>query len=122
MYNFVNQSSPRRIAIFRALYLGDLLLSIPAIRAIRAQFPRAEITLIGLPWAATFAQRYSCYMDRFVEFVGYPGIQEVPVVPGRSNQFLAEQQAYGYDLAIQMHGSGLISNSFILSLGARVTA
>lgn len=122
MYNVVPSRSPRRIAIFRALYLGDLLLSIPAIRAIRAQFPRAEITLIGLPWAASCVQHYSRYIDRFVEFAGYPGIQEVPVLPERSKQFLEEQRAYGYDLVIQMHGSGLISNAFILSLGARVTA
>lgn len=114
--------TPRRIAIFRGLYLGDLLLAVPALRAVRRQFPQAEITFIGLAWAKEFARRYACYIDRFVEFVGYPGIKEVAVQPERTAHFLAEQQAYGYDLAVQMHGSGLSSNPFTMALGSKVTA
>jgi lipopolysaccharide heptosyltransferase II len=109
---------PRRIAIFRALQLGDLLTAVPALRALRQRYPRAEITLIGLPWAASFVQRYAQYLDRFVEFAGYPGIAEVPYDPERGQRFLAEQRAYGYDLAIQMHGSGQTSNPFVLELNA----
>ena len=114
--------STRRIAVFRALHLGDLLLAVPALRALRAGFPQAEITLIGLPWAAAFARRFSRYIDRFVEFVGYPGINEVDVIPHRTRRFLAEQRACGYDLVIQMHGSGHTSNPFVLALGGRATA
>lgn len=111
-----------RIAIFRALQLGDLLVAVPALRAIRQRFPYAEITLIGLPWAATFARRYQLYIDRFVEFAGYTGIDEVAVQPERIAQFLAEQRAYGYDLVVQMHGSGEASNPFALALNGRITA
>src|SRR4051794_4129617 len=111
----------RRIAVFRALQLGDLLLAVPALRALRAGYPAAEITLIGLPWAASFVRRIGRYVDRFVEFAGHPGIAEVPVVPERTARFLAEQRAYGYDLAIQMHGSGRTSNAVVLALGARAT-
>jgi len=111
----------RRIAVFRALYLGDLLLAVPALRALRAGFPEAEITLIGLPWAASFAQRFRHYIDRFVEFVGYPGIQEVAFVPEQMLRFLTEQRAYGYDLVIQMHGSGRTSDALAIALGGRVT-
>jgi ADP-heptose:LPS heptosyltransferase len=111
-----------RIVIFRALYLGDLLLAVPALRAIRSHFPNAEITLVGLPWAASFARRYRHYIDRFVEFAGYPGIAEVPVQPERITQFLEQQRHYGYDLVMQMHGSGQASNPFALSLEGKVTA
>ena len=111
----------RRIAIFRALYLGDLLLAVPALRAIRAGFPEAEITLIGLPWAASFAQRYRHYIDRFVEFVGYPGIREVAFVPEQALRFIVEQRAYHYDVVIQMHGSGKTSDRLAIALGGRVT-
>ncbi len=111
----------KRIAIFRALQLGDLLVAVPALRALRQRFPDAEITLIGLPWAASFAQRFHYYIDRFVEFVGYPGIDEIPFDTQRTERFLVEQRAYNYDLVLQMHGSGRASNPFVLALGASNT-
>ena len=112
----------RRLAAFRALALGDLLLAAPALRALRRGFPSAEITLIGLPWAADFARRYHAVVDRFVVFEGYPGIRESRAAPGRVSDFLAEQRAYGYDLVIQMHGSGSISNPCALAFGGETTA
>ena len=112
----------RRIAILRALQIGDLLLAVPALRAIRDRFPRAEITLIGLPWAEDFARRFARYVDRFVAFPGYPGIAEAPYAPDRAARFFADQRAYGYDLAIQMHGNGAASNGFCVALAARLTA
>lgn len=111
-----------KIAVFRALFLGDLLVAIPALRSLRAGFPRAEITFIGLPWAEQFIARYGDYVDRFLPFPGFPGINEVPVVPGRTERFLAEQRAYGYDLAVAMHGRGDTSNPFVAALGAKRVA
>src|SRR5579884_2547649 len=114
--------NPTRVAIFRALNLGDLLLSVPAFRALRARFPRAEISFIGLPWAAGFVDRFSSYLDRFVEFPGFPGIQELPFHPVKTAHVLRRERSYHYDLAIQMHGDGRTSNRFVLSLGAAATA
>ena len=119
---WLRERPPRRIAIIRALHVGDLLLAVPAFRSLRAGFPEAEITLIGLPWAGWFVDRYAAYIDRFVEFAGYPGIIEVEVDPERVAHFLAEQRAYGYDLVIQMHGNGSASNPFALDLHAPATA
>ena len=112
----MRRDKPQRIAIMRALQLGDLLVAVPAFRAIRRQFPEAEITLIGLPWAASFVRRFARYIDRFVEFPGYPGIDEAPFDAARTARFLAEQRAYGYDVVVQMHGSGQVSNRFVLEL------
>lgn len=121
-YQWPDSQTPHRIAVVRALQLGDLLVAIPALRALRACFPKAEVTLIGLPWAATFAARFSRYIDRFVAFPGWPGIAEAPHDTERTRRFVGEQQACGYDLVLQMHGSGAASNPFALALGGKVTA
>jgi ADP-heptose:LPS heptosyltransferase len=112
----------RRLAIVRALHLGDLLQAVPAWRAIRRGFPQAEITLIGLRWSADFVRRFSHYLDRWREFPGYSGLLEVDVDPARTEAFLAEERAYGYDLVLQMHGNGRTSNAFALALAGRRTA
>lgn len=111
----------RRLAIVRALHVGDLLLAVPALRALRRGFPMAEITLIGLPWAKDFVRRFSRYVDRWREFPGYPGLLEVDVEPRRTEEFLAQERAYRYDLVVQMHGNGNTSNPFALALGGRRT-
>ncbi len=118
----LDQGSIRKIAVVRALQLGDLLVAVPALRALRSAFPAAEVTLIGLPWAASFAQRYSRYIDRFVTFPGWPGIVEAGFDERRTREFLEEQRAYGYHLALQLHGSGRSSNAFVQALGARLNA
>ena len=114
--------SPRSIAVFRALQLGDLLVSVPSLRALRLAFPGAEITLVGLPWARSFAARFSHLVDRFLEFPGYPGLPEIPPRIGRIPAFFAEAQARRFDLAVQLHGSGSFVNSIAVLLGARRTA
>jgi ADP-heptose:LPS heptosyltransferase len=112
----------REIAILRALVLGDLLCAVPTFRSLRRRFPAARITLIGLPWARSFVARYGAYLDDFVEFAGFPGIKERDVDPARVVQSIGDLQARHFDLAVQLQGSGLSSNSFIALLGARSTA
>lgn len=111
---------PRRIALFRGLHLGDLLLTTPALRAIRARFPAAEITQIALPWARAFVRHLPHLLDRYVEFEGYGDLGEVPFDAERSRRFVAAQRAYGYDLVVPMHRNGRAANPFALALGPRL--
>ncbi|CAN5156953.1 glycosyltransferase family 9 protein [soil metagenome] len=111
-----------RIAVVRALQLGDLLVAVPALRALRSRFSKAEITLIGLPWAEWFAGRFSEYIDQFLPFPGWPEIDEAGYDPRQTEGFIQAQRAYGYDLVIQMHGNGRTMNGFALALGGRTTA
>lgn len=113
---------PQRIVIFRALQLGDLLCAVPAFRALRAALPDAEITLVSLPWARNFVDRFDVYLDDFLEFPGFPGFPEQRSHVHRLPQFLSEVQWLSYDLALQMQGSGGIANSLIELFGARLTA
>lgn len=111
----------RTIAVLRALYLGDLLVSVPAFRALRAGYPSAQITLIGLPWAEELVSHLRGYIDRFVPFGTFPGDTDVPYDHEQSARFIAAQRACSYDLVIQMHGSGGWSNPCALALGGRNT-
>jgi ADP-heptose:LPS heptosyltransferase len=111
-----------RIAIVRALHLGDMLCAVPALRAVRAGHPDAHVTLVGLPWARELANLLPAYVDAFDEFPSFPGIPERPLDAARVTAFLERAQRAPWDLVVQLHGSGSHINEFIALLGARRTA
>ncbi len=109
-----------RIAVVRALHgLGDMLCAMPALRALRSAYGRAETTLIGLPSVRWFVERYPEYVDTLLPFPGFPGIAEMPYSPAVLADFLRRVQESPFDVAIQMHGCGTVSNAFTALLGAR---
>ena len=114
----LTRMEPRRIAVLRALYLGDMLCAVPAFRALRRAFPSAEVTLIGLPWARAFARRFSEYIDDFIPLPGEPGSEAL----ARFRWPEVATREPGFDLAVQLHGDGRYSNALAGSLGAGVTA
>ena len=112
---------PRKVVLLRASRIGDFICATPAFRALRLALPDAEITMITLPMLRDLVLR-SPHLDRFVAFPGFPGIAEQFFDAGRTVDFFYEMQAERFDLAIQMQGSGVNSNPFVLLLGARTTA
>src|SRR5204863_7547573 len=46
---------PRRILVIRLDLIGDLVLSLTLVRALRRSYPEAEIDLLALPSSATIA-------------------------------------------------------------------
>ncbi len=108
----------KKIAIFRALQLGDMLCASPAIRALRFAYPEAEITLLGLPWAQSLVERFSNYFDRFIHFPGYPGLPEQTFDEEKFTIFLNEIRNEQFDLLIQMQGNGTIVNPLMFEFGA----
>lgn len=111
-----SQIEPERIAIFRALQLGDMLCAVPALRALRAAFPRARLTLIGLPWARAFVERFSRYLDDFIAFPGAQGLPERSASAAEIAEFQRQAYAARFDLALQLHGDGRISNAIVAAL------
>jgi ADP-heptose:LPS heptosyltransferase len=116
------QATIKKIIVFRALQLGDMLCHIPAMRALRRAYPQANITLAGLPWAKSFTERFADYFDDFIWFPGYPGLPEQPVDPAAFAAFLHKVQGQSFDLALQMQGNGTIVNAMVELFEAHDTA
>lgn len=68
----------RRIAIHRFDHLGDMLLSTPAIRALRRRFPNAEIVMVAGEWNEIIL-RHNPNIDRLV-FYNSPRFARPPLV------------------------------------------
>jgi ADP-heptose:LPS heptosyltransferase len=118
-----NFSSLKRIAVVRLLGgLGDFLCAVPALRSLRTALPHAEIVWIGLPKNRALVEHFSCYIDRMLEFPGYPGLPEQEPQLQRVPSFFTDAQNQRFDLAIQMHGSGILTNSLTVLLGAQLNA
>ena len=111
----------RRVLVLRASRIGDLVCAEPALRALRAALPAAELTLLTLPLLRELAER-SPHVDRFRAFPGYPGLAEQLFEPRAALACLAALQRERYDLAVQLQGSGVYTNPFTLLVGARATA
>lgn len=112
----------QKIAVFRALQLGDMLCAIPAIKALRKSYPNAEIVLIGLPWAQSLAKRFDSYIDRFIHFPGYPGLPEQAFDEPAFEKFIDQMRDEKFDLLIQMQDNGTIVNELMFLMGARHVA
>lgn len=77
--------------------IGDLMLSTPALRAIRAAFPGARLWLLSSAGAAPYA-RSLAYFDGVCPFILSPGLADL----GRNLRTMAFLRAKGFDLAVNM--------------------
>jgi ADP-heptose:LPS heptosyltransferase len=99
----------RKIAVLRGGALGDLIMALPAMHALKESYPGATLTLLG-------TQSYARLL------AGRPGpVHEVLPLPLRDGEarYLDVARARRFDLAVQLHGGGRWSNPFVLGLGAR---
>jgi ADP-heptose:LPS heptosyltransferase len=114
----------RRIAVLRANAIGDFIVVVPALEALRAAYPEAEITYLGTALHPGWLAGRPGPWDR-VEAV--PAAEDVGDAEKFTREtpelarFLAGQRARRYDLAVQLHGGGGNSNPFTCRLGARLT-
>lgn len=111
--------SVRRIAYVRArVGLGDLLCSVPALRAVRAIRPDLRITVVSWSETAAVLRRFAAYVDDLLPFTGYPGIPDRPYDPRRLTGFLRAAAARRFDLVIQAYGDRPAANELCEKIAA----
>jgi ADP-heptose:LPS heptosyltransferase len=101
--------------------LGDLLATVPALRALRAARPDAEVVMITWSEMAAVVARMAPYVDELLPFPGYEGIPDRPVDKHASPSFFRRAQSLKLDLALQMYGGQRAANEVTERLGARLT-
>ncbi len=111
--------------MLRANRVGDLVFVLPALEALRARWPGAELVLLGCRWHAPFLAGRPGPVDR-VEVVppseGVNALDGPPAGEAELEAFFARMRAERFDLAVQLHGGGRFSNPFVARLGAARTA
>ena len=114
-----------KIAVLRANALGDFIFILPAMEALRAAYPNAEIVLLGKQWHQTFLKDRPGSIDRVFVVPPYEGVgEEVGTITNNDEErehFFNEMARERFDIALQLHGGGRYSNPFLLRLGADLT-
>ncbi|MCK0513110.1 glycosyltransferase family 9 protein [Aromatoleum buckelii] len=119
-----NFGKVRKIAVLRANGIGDYIFCLPALDALRATFPGAEIVLLGKAWHRTYLTGRPGAIDRVVELPAARGVgapEDTREDTAALDSFFHAMRAERFDLAFQLHGGGRWSNPFIKQLGARHT-
>ncbi len=116
----------KKIAVLRANAIGDLIFSLPALDALRAAYPAAEIVLLGQQWHSVFFEGRPGPISRVVAVPPLHGIHEedgrtISWDSAEAEGFFERMAAERFDLAIQLHGGGGHSNSLIRRLRARLS-
>lgn len=113
----------RRIAVLRANALGDFVATLPALHALKAAYPQAEIILLGTPMHVELLDGRRGPVDRVEVLPVTQGLREIdgmPEDPQAVDAFVARLRDEEIDLAVQMHGGGRWSNPFVRRLKARI--
>jgi ADP-heptose:LPS heptosyltransferase len=94
---------PRNILVIDFGQLGDVVMSLPALRAIRARFPHARLTIaVGKPGGELIG--LSGWADNILE-VDRVGLRDGPTLIsiGRILKFVSSVRQAKYDLVIDLH-------------------
>ena len=113
----------RKIAVLRANAIGDYVFCLPALTALRAAYPRADILLLGKAWHAELLAGRPGPIDRIAVVPDDAGLFHPVDDPRRLERlpFFENMRAERFDLALQLYGGGRNSNPFVRRLGAKVT-
>ena len=101
--------SPSRILVRATNWIGDAVMSIPALEAIRGRFPSAHITILARPWVSDVYHN-APFCDAIEPYAPKAGLKD-----WRGKLALARHlQAQHYDAAL------ILPNSFDSALICRL--
>ena len=89
-----------KILIRATNWIGDAVLSLPAIRAVRGRFPEAELCVLARPWVAAVYEGEQA-VDRILILHGAPGVRELRAKLRLAGELRRER----FDLAIVLPNS-----------------
>ena len=126
---------PGKIAVLHAKALGDLLVILPALGAIKETYPNAELILLARPWVKEFLSARPSAVDRVIDVPVFPGVNDddAAATKGRVDwidaaddsaaiqQFYKAMRAEKFAVLIHLQGDGKAVNPFINRLGAGLT-
>lgn len=116
----LRDSSVRAVLLVRLrVGLGDLLCTVPAVRALRGARPDLHVALATWPEMAGVVDRMAPWVDELVPFPGAPGIPE-RTPDGSLPAWLDAQRRRGWDLALQVYGDNPAANAVSAAVGARL--
>lgn len=126
--------SPRKIAVLHAKAVGDFIVILPALNAIKRTYPDAELILLAKPWVKEFLAGRPSIVDRVLGIPLLAGVND-PVeskgqvldtdscaYPLEVDRFCQAMQGEKLDVVIHMQGDGKSVNPFINKFGASLTA
>jgi ADP-heptose:LPS heptosyltransferase len=114
----------RKIAVLRPNAVGDFVFALPALHALKASYPQAEIVLLGKAWHAAFLRGRPGPVDRVAVLPPVAGVGAPPEAACDAREvdrFVDAMREERFDIALQMFGAGHYSNPFLLRLGARLS-
>lgn len=110
----------RRIVVLRGGALGDLLYAVPALYALAAAYPGAEITLLGSALHAELLRDRPGPVDEVAVLPVTRTDWNEPAQPAEA-EFADRLRERPVDLAVQLHGGGAWSNPFLRQLNPRLS-
>lgn len=114
----------KKIAVLRANALGDFIVTLPALKALRNTYPSAEIVLLGRLWHQHFLVKGRSPIDRVVVVPVKKGIiNETGQLedPEEIETFLEQMREEQFDVVLNFQGNGVSANPFIKQFGAKLT-
>lgn len=113
----------KKIAILRANALGDFIVTLPAITAIKNAYQEAEIVLLGKDWHQEFVVGRTL-VDRVITVPVKKGIRSESGHAEDQDEvekFVQEMRQEKFDIVINFQGNGISANPFIKQFTAGLT-